>query len=82
MQVYDAFDHLDQTNLVIKMPGADESPIGGHAMCFVGYDLPKKLLLARNSFGTDWCMQGYCWMPFEYVTDNVMDSWIFDVSIN
>lgn len=81
MEVYDNFDYLDKNDDVIKMPNLNESPIGGHAMCFVGYDLPKKLLLARNSFGLDWGMNGYCWMPFDYVTKDVMDSWIFDIDL-
>jgi C1A family cysteine protease len=81
MEVYDAFDYLDQDNYVIKMPKSTESPIGGHAMCFVGYDMPRKLLLTRNSFGADWCMQGYCWMPFDYVTNDVIDAWIFDIDL-
>lgn len=81
-RVYSAFDNLEFTkNYILDMPGKTEQPIGGHAMVFVGYDLEKRLFLARNSFGADWCMRGYCWIPFQYVTDEVMDSWVFDIDL-
>lgn len=81
-RVYSAFDNLEYTkDFILDMPGKTEQPLGGHAMCFVGYDLEKRLFLARNSFGDDWCMRGYCWIPFEYVTDEVMDSWVFDIAL-
>ena len=81
LQIYDAFEYLEFGNCIIPIPPIDESPIGGHAMCMVGYDLQTQRILARNSFGKDWCMDGYCWIPFEYVKSEVMDSWIFDIEI-
>jgi len=48
----------------------------------VGYDLNKKVLLARNSFGRDWGMEGYCYLPFDYVRQEVMDMWVFDIYLN
>jgi len=81
MRVYTSFDELYQDGNTTKMPAAGESPIGAHAMCFMGYDLNKKLLLARNSFGTDWGMGGYCYIPFDYARQEVMDSWIFDIEL-
>jgi C1A family cysteine protease len=50
-------------------------------MCVVGYDLDKKMLLCRNSFGTDWGNQGYCWIPFEYADKNFTDMWSFNISV-
>jgi C1A family cysteine protease len=47
----------------------------------VGYDMPKRLLLARNSFGINWCMNGYCWIPFDYAQDNFMDMWTIDIEL-
>ena len=81
IQIYDAFEYMEFGNCVMTMPKPDESPIGGHAMCMVGYDLKTERMLARNSFGKDWCMGGYCWIPFEYVRTEVMDSWIFDIDL-
>jgi C1A family cysteine protease len=83
MRVYSQFDDLYYSATTVEMPKAyeEQSPIGAHAMCFVGYDLNKKVLIARNSFGTDWGMQGYCYIPFEYARQEVMDSWIFDIEL-
>lgn len=83
MRVYSQFEDLYYSTTTIEMPKSYElqSPIGAHAMCFVGYDLQKKVLIARNSFGTDWGMQGYCYIPFEYMRQEVMDNWIFDIEL-
>lgn len=59
-----------------------ENLIGGHAVTFVGYDLTKKLFLARNSFGEDWCMDGYFLVPFDYAENDFMDSWVFDIELS
>lgn len=36
--------------------------------CAVGYDDSKNALLVRNSWGTDWGIGGYFWLPYEFVT--------------
>jgi C1A family cysteine protease len=82
MKVYESFEELYDYGTTAKMPSTGESPIGAHAMCFVGYDLNKKVLLARNSFGVDWGMEGYCYLPFDYVRQEVMDMWVFDIYLN
>jgi len=49
------------------MPGPAERldpPGGGHAMLIVGYDLPSKTWLVRNSWGAKWGEQGYFRVPF------------------
>ena len=61
------------------MPYGNEENLGGHAMCIVGYDLPKQLYLVKNSFGTAWGIDGYCWMPFNYTSDYGYDIWTFDL---
>ena len=46
--------------------------IGGHAMCFVGYDDSvgdTGAFLVRNSWGDDWGADGYCWISYESVKD-------------
>lgn len=81
MRVYESFDELYNTSNTTKMPSQGEEPIGAHAMCFVGYDLNKQVLIARNSFGKYWGQDGYCYIPFDYVRTEVMDSWIFDIDL-
>ena len=32
-------------------------------MCAVGYNESEKVFIIRNSWGTDWGDQGYCYVP-------------------
>lgn len=43
-----------------------------------GYDLKKRLFLVRNSWGPEWGLNGYFWMPFEYMTNPnlCLDFWV------
>lgn len=79
--VYESFDALDKDNYILNLPGDTELSMGGHAMVIVGYDLPKKLFLVRNSFGVDWCIDGYCWITFAYMEQELLDAWIFDINL-
>lgn len=38
---------------------------GGHAMVIVGYDDDKKHFIVRNSWGKNWCNDGYTTMSYE-----------------
>jgi C1A family cysteine protease len=68
--VYDSFisDGVTATG-VVPMPNNNESLLGGHAVCAVGYNDATQRFLIRNSWGTNWGMQGYFTMPYEYLTD-------------
>lgn len=82
LSVYSGFEAMDfNTTYILPMPAADESPLGGHAMVIVGYDLVKSQLLARNSFGEQWADHGYCWIPFDYATAEFFDVWTFDIDL-
>jgi C1A family cysteine protease len=82
LNVYDSFYDLESPGVyILPMPEPRENLIGGHAVSFVGYNLPKKLFLARNSFGVDWGDEGYFWVPFEYAEKDFMDSWTFDIEL-
>jgi len=81
--VYREFDQLeDSSDYILRLPADNTKPLGGHAMCLVGYDLKRELVLARNSFGADWCMGGYCWLTFDYIRQETMDNWVFDVAFD
>jgi C1A family cysteine protease len=54
---------------LVKMITGNETDLGGHAMCCVGYDLDKNHFIVRNSWGPDWGDNGYCYFPIEYLTD-------------
>jgi C1A family cysteine protease len=54
---------------VVNVPQPDEEFVGGHAVVACGYDQAQRRFIVRNSWGSDWGMQGYFTMPFEYLTD-------------
>lgn len=79
IEIYDSFMELDESINTVSFPSRKEKSRGGHAMCMMGYDLSKRLFLAKNSFGTDWGMNGYCWVPFDYIKQEGYDCWTFDI---
>jgi C1A family cysteine protease len=73
----------------IPYPAANERVVGGHAVVIAGYDNNKVIinpfnksktsgaLLIRNSWGTDWGVRGYGWLPYEYVLKGLAaDFWV------
>jgi hypothetical protein len=67
---------------VVPMPSKAESSReshGGHAMLCVGYSDKDKVFIVRNSWGSDWGDEGYCYIPYSYIMNpelNGGDSWI------
>jgi len=72
----------------IPYPSDTESVIGGHAVMIVGYDdnlvitnpidgkRKKGALIIRNSWGTGWGDDGYGYIPYEYVKQQLAsDFW-------
>jgi len=41
------------------------TPMGGHALCVVGYDDKKEAFEVMNSWGTDWANDGFVWVKYE-----------------
>jgi C1A family cysteine protease len=68
--VYESFEsqQVAQTG-VVPMPGPAEQVLGGHCVVAVGYDDSQQRFIIRNSWGTGWGMQGYCTMPYTYLTE-------------
>jgi C1A family cysteine protease len=54
---------------MLPMPLPTDELVGGHAVAIVGYDDSKKCFLVRNSWGVEWGIGGYFWMPYAYATD-------------
>lgn len=78
--VFTSFMYLDNVHHIVPMPKPHEKNEGGHAMLIVGYDIPNKMFLIKNSFGQEWGMNGYAWMPFEYAEQQVFEFWTFEIS--
>lgn len=69
--VYEAFESAAVAKSgVLNMPGPDEKMMGGHAVMGVGYDDSQKRFIIRNSWDTNWGMQGYFIMPYDYLDPN------------
>ncbi len=75
---FSVFDAMESdavaTSGVLPLPGPNDAPIGGHAVCLVGYDRDKGVFIARNSWGSSWGQQGYFTMPYAYVLDQNLAS--------
>jgi C1A family cysteine protease len=82
VDVFDSFLSLTKEDSVVKVPTTNDKLSGGHAMCVVGYNLENNMFLLKNSFGTEWGDDGYCWMPFDYLDYYAWDLWNFDISLN
>jgi C1A family cysteine protease len=54
---------------VVPMPRMGERVLGGHAVVACGYDLKASRFIVRNSWGGSWGINGYCTMPFAYLTN-------------
>ena len=78
--VPDTMDQVSADNPVIPVPTINGRFVGGHAVVAVGYDDEKEAILIRNSWGKDWGVEGYAWLPYEYVLkEYAFDFWtIFD----
>jgi C1A family cysteine protease len=86
--VYQSYTQAAANDGKIPLPIANENIVGGHAVDAVGYDDSIKIkntgvgavettgaLLIRNSWGTGWGMNGYGWLPYDYVTSSLAVDW-------
>jgi C1A family cysteine protease len=68
--VYESFESREVARTgVVPLPPRGERLLGGHAVLAVGYDDALQRFIVRNSWGTDWGMDGHCTMPYGYLTD-------------
>ena len=70
--VYESFESpaVAKTGIVPMPDPNSEQAVGGHAVVAVGYDDTQQRFIVRNSWGTGWGMNGYCTMPYAYLTDH------------
>ncbi len=53
----------------IPMPSEGEQQLGGHALLAVGYDDATKCFKVLNSWGPDVMDHGYCYIPYDYLSN-------------
>ena len=60
---------------LIPMPGWFDRKLGGHALGGFGHDDRKQWVITRNSWNRGWGDQGYCYIPYKYITKYSSDMW-------
>ena len=65
-------DSVSETGIILPSNG---QIIGGHAVLAVGYDDATGYIKFKNSWGTNWAIGGYGFMPYDYFTANVSEAW-------
>ena len=70
-------EEVDRTGDV-PMPGRGDVLLGGHAVCFCGYDGSRQRVLFKNSWGEEWGDGGYGTLPYAYVGSRSLsdDFWV------
>jgi C1A family cysteine protease len=77
--VYESFEseEAERTGIIPLPDTSRERQLGGHEVLLVGYlkDYPEHGLV-RNSWGTEWGMDGYCLMPWKIIAGpGYADDW-------
>jgi len=77
--VYASFETQEVASTgMVPMPQPSEQVLGGHAVCAVGFDNSKQCFIVKNSWGPNWGVDGYFYMPYNYTADpNLADDfWV------
>ncbi|MCB1179993.1 MAG: hypothetical protein KDK36_20615 [Leptospiraceae bacterium] len=83
VKTYKSFSSHRKKGLV-PVPSPKEAQAekhGRHAMLCVGYSDKEQVFIVRNSWGSDWGDNGYCYIPYSYVMDkdkNNNNCWIIE----
>lgn len=80
--VYESFetDVVARTGIVPIPDYDNEQLLGGHAVCAVGFSDLKQSFIVKNSWGPNWGLNGYFYMPYNYLADpeQALDFWIIE----
>jgi C1A family cysteine protease len=80
--VYESFESPEVAKTgIVPMPSKSEKALGGHAVVAVGFSLATQMFLVRNSWGVNWGLKGYFWMPFSYLTNPNLASDFWTLSL-
>lgn len=86
MSVYSNFENelFEKTGRGLKQPTSNDTYLGGHAACAVGFNDNEKVFIIRNSWSSEWGDNGYFYLPYDYMlnSDLVFDIWTFRLRNN
>jgi hypothetical protein len=73
LMVHQSF--MDAPRGRVPMPHRGDPFVGGHALCFVGFDARRQLLRFANSWGPGWGEGGYGSISYDVYAALLMDAW-------
>jgi hypothetical protein len=73
--VFPSFEHPPAPGAIPMANTSTEPCLGGHAVLVVGYDDTAQYWIVRNSWGTAWGDNGYCYMPYGYEMRTWIEAW-------
>lgn len=79
--VYDSFfGSWANTHGIMPIPKKSEYLQGGHAVLICGFSDSMKCFKIQNSWGTEWGIGGYFWMPYSFLLnkDECDDFWCIE----
>ncbi len=71
--LYESFGDTDSTGVV---PPNSGSTLSGHSMLIVGYNDNINKYIVRNSWGSSWGNDGYCFMDYDDIHTRGYNFWI------
>lgn len=75
--------HFATADGEIRMPAAGTTSFGGHAVLVVGYrpdGASAGSFIVRNSWGDDWGIEGYGYLPGQYVDTYGLEAWALSLT--
>lgn len=71
MNIPQSFYLVKKDQKFLDVSKADPTPVGGHAMCIVGYDDHREAFEIMNSWGTGWANGGFIWIKYKDFSEYV-----------
>ncbi|CAF0921579.1 unnamed protein product [Adineta ricciae] len=71
LKLYNSFHQAAKKGIITTptISKHSQSAIGSQALLAVGYSDRSNAFIVRNSWGSSWGDKGYCYVPYEYMTD-------------